>query len=66
MLAGRMTVQVKVSPSGSVCSVGVTENTIGDPSVTTCVQQIFRSGGYAKPEGGCVTAAVPIKFEPKQ
>jgi hypothetical protein len=61
-LAGKMSLQVRISPSGNVCSVQVTEDTLGDSAVTTCVTQMFRAGKFPPPEGGCVDASVPLNF----
>jgi hypothetical protein len=61
-LAGKLTIAVRVAQNGSACSVNATSDTLGDPSVTSCVLQKFRSGKYPRPRGGCVDAAVPISF----
>jgi hypothetical protein len=65
MLQGKITVAVRVAPGGAVCSAGIASDTLGDPSVSTCVLQKFRSGGFPKPNGGCVDIHVPINFKPK-
>jgi len=64
-LQGRMKVSLRVGPNGSVCSASVTLNEVGDPGVATCVLQMFRSSTFAAPQGGCVDAEVPLRFEPK-
>ena len=61
-LQGRMTVAIKVSPSGTACSVATVSDTLGDPSVAACVKQKFRAGAYPKPRGGCVQAQAPLNF----
>lgn len=65
-LKGRLSVSVKVSPTGQVCSAKVTSNQTGDEGLSTCVTQIFRSATFAPPKNGCVEAAVPLNFVPKQ
>lgn len=65
-LEGKMTVNVKISPTGSVCSASVSGDTLNDPSVTTCVTQMFRAGKFPAPSGGCVDTAVPLNFVNKQ
>lgn len=65
MLEGRMTVAVKISSTGQVCSANVTKNELGDPGLTSCVLQMFRSGTFPQPKGGCVDAAVPLNFKKK-
>jgi hypothetical protein len=63
-LQGKMTVAVRVSPTGNACSASASNNTLGDASVTTCILQQFRSGAYPKPTGGCVDVQVPLNFVP--
>jgi outer membrane biosynthesis protein TonB len=64
-LQGKLLVSVKIGPDGQVCSASIAENSLGDPAVATCVVQMFRSGGFPRPTGGCVDAAIPINFVPK-
>lgn len=61
-LEGKMTVNVRVSPNGTVCSVGVSNNTLGDAAVASCVSAQFRASKFPAPEGGCVDTAVPLNF----
>jgi hypothetical protein len=61
-LAGKMTVAVKLSPTGSVCSASIVSDTLGNPGVASCVLENFRSGKYPAPDGGCVTTRVPLDF----
>lgn len=63
-LQGKMSVTVRVGTSGQACSVNVS-NGLGDPGVGSCVAQMFRSGTYPAPQGGCVDIAVPLNFVPK-
>ncbi len=65
-LEGKMTVKVRLSPTGGVCSVSAPQNSLGDPSVTSCILQKFRSGSWPKPRGGCAEAQVPLNFVTKQ
>ncbi len=64
-LQGRMRVSLRIAPNGSVCSASVSQNELGDAGVASCVSQIFRSATFAAPQGGCVDAAVPLRFAPK-
>ncbi len=61
-LEGKMTVALRVSPTGSVCNVTTVSNTLADPLVTSCILQKFRAGNYPAPSGGCVDAQVPLNF----
>lgn len=60
-----MSVSLRIASNGTVCSANVTSNEIGDPGVTSCVVQMFRSATFAAPQGGCVDVVVPLRFEPK-
>lgn len=61
-LSGKMTLAVRISPSGSVCSASVVEDTLQDAAVSTCVTQMFRSGKFPPPQGGCAEVNVPLNF----
>jgi len=61
-LEGKMTVNVRVSPKGAVCSAGISNNTLGDAAVAACVSAQFRSSQFPAPAGGCVDTAVPLNF----
>jgi hypothetical protein len=63
-LAGNLIVNVRIAPNGEACGASVGTDTLGEPSVSNCIVQRFRSGKFPKPTGGCVDAAVPIKLVP--
>ncbi|HYP99765.1 MAG TPA: AgmX/PglI C-terminal domain-containing protein [Polyangiaceae bacterium] len=63
-LSGRMTVSLKISQTGSVCSAQV-KSDMNNPLVENCVLQSFRSATFPAPKGGCVDASVPLYFKPK-
>jgi hypothetical protein len=65
-LQGKVDVDVRIGPTGEVCSAALSKDTLGDPAVTSCVLQRFRSGMFPKPVGGCVDTRVPINFVPPQ
>jgi outer membrane biosynthesis protein TonB len=65
MLAGRMSINVTISATGSVCSASVGSNELGDPGVANCVVQMMKSGTFSAPTNGCVQVAVPLNFTPK-
>jgi hypothetical protein len=64
-LKGKVTLEVRIGPSGNVCSVNVASNDMGSPGVANCAANIFRNGTYAAPHGGCVVANVPLSFVPQ-
>lgn len=62
-LKGHVSIDVRIGPSGNVCSASVASNDMGTPSVANCAANIFRSAaGYPSPRGGCVDATVPLSF----
>ncbi len=65
-LQGRLVVNVRIGPQGQVCSAAIGSNGLGDPTVASCVAQMFRSGSFPPAEGGCVDTAVPMNFVPKK
>ncbi len=64
-LKGHVSIAVKIGPAGQVCSAGVASNDMGTPSVANCAANMFRSGSYPAPKGGCVDANVPLSFVPQ-
>lgn len=65
-LEGKMMMSVRLSPSGSVCSARVTNNSLGDQSIASCVSAKFLAGNFPSPDGGCINANVPLNFTAKQ
>lgn len=63
-LQGKVSVKLRVGPSGSTCSTSIASDTLGDPSVTSCILQKFKGGGYPKPTSGCADFEVPLAFIP--
>lgn len=61
-LTGKLNLRLRVAPSGNVCSFEITESSLKDPAVTSCVTQMFRSARFPAPEGGCVEANIPLHF----
>jgi TonB family protein len=65
-LEGNISIRVRVSPSGSVCSAVVASNDMGTPAVSDCAAEIFRTAAaLPAPNGGCVSANVPMHFGPR-
>jgi len=65
-LQGKVTVNVKVGLNGGACSATASNNTLGDSTVTSCILRSFRAASYPKPQGGCISGAVPLNFVAKQ
>ena len=64
-LQGKVQINVRIAPSGGVCSAGVGANDMGTSSVAQCVVGYFKqTGHFPSPKGGCVDTAVPISFVP--
>jgi hypothetical protein len=66
MLQGKMTVAVKIGPTGSVCNANIASDSLGDARVTGCVLNKFRGSSFPPPTGGCADVRVPINFTPKK
>lgn len=64
-LQGKMTVSVRVDPSGSVCSAGLSGDTLGAPDVSACVLSAFRGKRVAPPTGGCADSTMTLNFQSK-
>lgn len=63
-LEGKIAVKFTIGTSGRVTAASATSDTLGDPSVTSCVIGKFRSFTFDKPEGGSVVYVYPIVFKP--
>lgn len=61
--SGKIVVSVQVGANGSVCSAGITNDTVGSGEIAQCVLSRFRSATLPPPEKGCVTIQVPINFK---
>jgi len=61
-LEGRLMLSARVGAQGQMCSASVTQNSLGDPGVASCITQMFRSGKFPAPAGGCVNVNVPLNF----
>lgn len=65
-VSGSMTVSVQVSNAGSVCNVSIANDTLHSAEVSSCVLGRFRGQSLPPPNGGCITANIPISFKSKQ
>jgi TonB family protein len=65
MLEGRLSIRVRVGAQGQVCSASIAADSVGDPGVTACVLQLFRSARLPPPSMGCVDVQVPLNFVTK-
>jgi len=63
-IKGHVSIAVRVGPGGNVCSASVASNDMGSPGVANCAANMFRSGSYPAPHGGCIDANVPLSFVP--
>ncbi len=66
MLQGKLTVALRVAPSGRACSVAITNDSLGSATVNACIKKRFQDASYPPPRGGCVDAAVPLNMVSKQ
>ncbi|HVJ89520.1 MAG TPA: AgmX/PglI C-terminal domain-containing protein [Labilithrix sp.] len=65
-LRGKITVAVRVGPSGQLCSASIASNEMGSQAVGSCVAGYFRGTSFPAPRGGCVDVNIPINFVPRQ
>jgi hypothetical protein len=64
-LKGRVAVQFAISPSGSVSTTKVTDNTLADEAVGDCIAKAVKRWTFPKPEGGgVVLVTYPFVLEP--
>jgi hypothetical protein len=64
-LKGRVKIDMRIGPSGNVCSASIASNDMGSPAVANCAANILRSNTYPSPHGGCVELVVPLSFVPQ-
>jgi hypothetical protein len=65
-LKGHVSINVRIGPSGNLCSATVAANDMGTATVANCAANVFRTAaGYPSPRGGCVDANVPLNFKPQ-
>jgi outer membrane biosynthesis protein TonB len=63
-LQGRVAVKFVIDTSGAVASASDGGSDLPEPSVIKCVQNVFASLSFPKPEGSSVTVVYPLVFEP--
>jgi hypothetical protein len=65
-LKGKVSIRVRIGPTGNVCSATVASNDMGSPAVADCAANMLRAtGNYPPPRGGCVEANIPLTFVPQ-
>lgn len=65
-LAGKLTVNVRVDPNGTICGASVSNDSVGSSEVSSCVLGMFRGQRVGAPEGGCADVSVPLNFQQKK
>ncbi len=61
-LKGKISLNVKIGTNGSVCSVGVGSNDMGNDYIAQCVTDLFRNSSFPSPTGGCIETNLPLNF----
>jgi|GEM_PF-419708 len=64
-IQGKVTVNVRVDPSGTICSASASGDTLGAPDVTGCILSAFRGQKVAPPTGGCADTTLTFNFQSK-
>ena len=62
-LAGTLSVEVKVAPSGDICSARVHAGTLKSRAVTGCLEKLFREQHGLPGADGCVQVKIPMRFD---
>ena len=65
-LKGKITVRMSINTMGRVTRVDIDADTIGDPTVTSCIKGYARRWRFPPPEGGSAEVAVPFVFTASQ
>lgn len=63
-LQGDITVSLRINSDGSLCSVGIVSDTVGNAALASCVKQKMQTR-YPAPSGGCVDQSVKVNFKPQ-
>lgn len=63
-LAGKVAVRWTISLEGKVEAASVTNSTIGNAKVESCIMTVIRRMRFAKPEGGICVVQWPFVFSP--
>jgi hypothetical protein len=61
-LAGKVSFQWVISPSGAVSGVRVGQSSLRSGEVTSCIQAAIQGWMFPQPEGGSVTVTYPFSF----
>lgn len=63
-LAGKVTVDFVIDKTGATDKVKVSESTLADEQVKSCIGGVFRTISFPEPEGGIVSVKYPITLSP--
>jgi len=63
-LKGKVALSIMINTQGRVEAADVVEDTIGDKSVSSCIQGVISRLRFPKPDGGPVSFVFPVTFAP--
>lgn len=63
-LKGKVALSIMINTQGRVEAADVIEDTIGDKSVSSCIQGVVSRLRFPKPDGGPVSFVFPVTFAP--
>jgi LPXTG-motif cell wall-anchored protein len=66
LLQGKLDLNIVVSTSGKVSSIGVNSDTVRDAEMLSCVKKTIRTWELPKPEGGRVVIGKTFSFKKKE
>jgi hypothetical protein len=65
-LAGKLAIAVRLDRNGKLCSVEIARADAQLSAVAACTKRAFENAGsFPAPEGGCMSAEVPIVYVPQ-
>jgi len=65
LLEGKVDLNIGVNTKGKASSITVTQDTVHDPQMITCIKGVIQSWDLPKPEGGRVIIAKQFTFKKK-
>jgi TonB family protein len=65
-LSGKIKVRWTITAAGTVSSVDIEEDSLGDSEVTTCIKGLVARWRFPAPSGGSVDVVYPFVFQASQ
>ena len=62
-LAGKLVLQLSITPAGTVSAVALTSDSLDDPDLASCVRRSVLRWRFPAPEGGGIDVSFPFVFQ---